>query len=95
MDRAERTAHQLERKVIDVAEAWELRGCIGQTFTALVLDARADRVEAQLVERPVRVTIRLHDTAAPLALGARIGAKLVSVTVSSGTTEFELTPTPA
>jgi VacB/RNase II family 3'-5' exoribonuclease len=95
MDRAERTAHQLERKVIDVAEAWELRGCIGQTFTALVLDARADRVEAQLVERPVRVTIRPHDTAAPLALGARIGAKLVSVTVSSGTTEFELTPTPA
>jgi hypothetical protein len=41
------------------------------------------------------VTIRPHDTAAPLALGARIGAKLVSVTVSSGTTEFELTPTPA
>jgi exoribonuclease R len=90
MDEAERRANSLERKVVDIAEAWELHGSVGAIFTALVLDASAQRIEAQLVEYPVRATIRLADGAPALPLGAKVRVKLVSVAVEEGTAEFQL-----
>jgi exoribonuclease R len=90
MDEAERRANSLERKVVDIAEAWELHGSVGAIFTALVLDASAQRIEAQLVEYPVRATIRLADGSFALPLGAKVRVKLVSVAVEEGTAEFQL-----
>jgi exoribonuclease R len=90
MDEAERRSNQLEREVVDVSEAWELRGDVGKIFTALVLDVRADRIEAQLVEKPVRAGIRVTGGASGLGLGAEVRVKLVGVRVEEGKTEFQL-----
>lgn len=90
MDEAERRSNQLEREVVDVSEAWELRGDVGKIFTALVLDVRADRIEAQLVEKPVRAGIRVTGGASGLGLGAEVRVKLVGVQVEEGKTEFQL-----
>ena len=95
MDEAERKSNQLERKVVDVAEAWELRDCVGQTFAALVLDSSAERIEAQLLDRPIRATIRVNGGAPSLPLGERVHAKLVSVDVAAGKADFQLLATPS
>jgi VacB/RNase II family 3'-5' exoribonuclease len=90
MDEAERKSNQLEREVVDVSEAWELRGDIGKTFTALVLDVGSGRIEAQLVEKPVRAAIPVANGAPALPLGSEVRVKLVGVQVEEGKTEFQL-----
>jgi exoribonuclease R len=90
MDEAERKSNRLEREVVDVSEAWELRGDVGKSFTALVLDVRAERIETQLVEKPVRATIPVAGGAPALGLGTEVRVKLVGVEVAEGKTEFQL-----
>jgi exoribonuclease R len=90
MDEAERKSNRLEREVVDVSEAWELRGDLEKTFTALVLDVSASRIEAQLVEKPVRAAIPLAGGAPALELGSKVRVKLVGVKVEEGKTEFRL-----
>ncbi len=90
MDEAERRSNQLEREVVDVSEAWELRGDVGKSFTALVLDVKANRIDAQLVEKPVRASIPVDGNAPALGLGTRVRVRLVGVEVEAGKTEFQL-----
>ncbi len=90
MDQAERTAHRLERRVVDVAEAWVLRARVGETFPAVVLDVRPDRVEAQIPDPPIRARVALRGGTRPLALGERVRVRLQRVEPAEGTVEFAL-----
>ena len=90
MDEAGRRSGRLERRVLDIAEAWELRERIGASFGALVLDARDDEFEAQLEEVPVRARVPLPAGASPLELGQEVEVRLVAVELEEGRAEFEL-----
>ncbi|HEX5581656.1 MAG TPA: RNB domain-containing ribonuclease [Gemmatimonadaceae bacterium] len=80
---ASRRANQLERRVVDVAEAWSLRGRCGETFPAVVVDVRGDDVEVQVEEPPIRATVRA-DGAPPPRLGARRRVRLEGVDLEDG-----------
>jgi exoribonuclease R len=54
MDEAERREAKFERRAVDIAEAWVLRGRIGERFAATVLGARGGDVEVQIEDPPVR-----------------------------------------
>jgi exoribonuclease R len=92
MEEADRRSHALERKMIDVAEAWTLRGREGDRFPATVLDVRADRIDAQIEEPPVRAKLPAKNGSRELALGEQIQVRLQSVEVAKGSVRFELQP---
>ena len=89
MDAAERRTGQLERRVVDVAEAWELRDRVGTTLPAVVLDVRKEWVEVQVAEPPVRMRVPRAD-GRELALGARVEVKVAEVVVEEGRVELAL-----
>jgi VacB/RNase II family 3'-5' exoribonuclease len=91
MDAAERRSNQLERRVVDIAEAWELRDRVGATLPAVVLDARREWVEVQIADPPVRTRVARTDGPAELALGAELRVKVAEVSVEEGKVELELT----
>jgi exoribonuclease R len=88
MNDTETRANKLERGVVDIAEAWALRGREGERFAATVLDARGDRVEVQIEDPAVRVQAS-GGGAAP-ELGARVRVRLAAVSVEEGGLEFVL-----
>jgi exoribonuclease R len=90
MDEAGRRSGRLERRVLDIAEAWELRERVGARFGALVLGARADEFEAQLEEVPVRARVVLPHGAAQPRLGEEVELRLTAVALEEGRAEFEL-----
>jgi exoribonuclease R len=90
MDAAEHRSNQLERRVVDVAEAWELRDRVGDTLPAVVLDARKEWVEVQIAAPPVRTRVPRASSAAELALGAQVQVKVVEVSVEEGKVGLEL-----
>jgi exoribonuclease R len=90
MNGADRRAATLERKVVDSAEAWELRGRAGEVFPALVLDQGGRWLEAQLVDVPVRARVPIAATAPPAALGARVRLRLLSVDLAAAECRFEM-----
>ncbi|HEX8432368.1 MAG TPA: RNB domain-containing ribonuclease [Longimicrobium sp.] len=88
MNATESRANKLEREVVDVAEAWALRGREGERFAAVVLDVRHGKPEVQIESPAVRVAA---DRAAPddrLEVGQRIHVKLRGVTVETGRLDF-------
>jgi exoribonuclease R len=90
MNDADRRASTLERKVVDAAEAWELRRRVGESFRALVLDQGSSWLEAQLVDLPVRARIPIAGAAPPAALGAEVRLRLDSVDLAAGACRFEI-----
>ena len=88
MNDTETRANKLERGVVDIAEAWALRGREGERFSATVLDVRGDRVEVQIEEPAVRV--QASGGAAAPELGARVQVRLAAVSVEEGALEFVL-----
>lgn len=88
MDEAERTSGKLERKVVDVAEAWTLRGREGERFPAAVLGARGDDVEVQIEWPPVRVSVPARGRDA--RPGAAVHVTLEKADVETGTLRFAL-----
>lgn len=89
MHTAQRKAARLERRVVDIAEAWTLRERVGAVFSATAVGTRGDSVELQIEEPPIRATV---GASAPVQLGAEVGVKLVGVDVPEGRVHFELTP---
>ncbi|HEY0972091.1 MAG TPA: RNB domain-containing ribonuclease [Gemmatimonadales bacterium] len=85
---ASRRANRLERRVVDVAEAWSLRGRCGELFAAVVVDVRGDDVEVQVEDPPVRATVRAQGGAPPL--GARCRVRLVEVELEAGRIRLEI-----
>ncbi|HEU0015261.1 MAG TPA: RNB domain-containing ribonuclease [Longimicrobium sp.] len=88
MDGAESRAAKLERRAVDVAEAWLLRERVGQRFAATVLGARDGGVEVQIEDPPVRASADAPGD--PPAPGAHVTVRLARVSVPEGKTWFEL-----
>ncbi len=57
MQEAQRKANRLERRVVDIAEAWTLRDSIGKGFSGVVVGRRGEAIEVQIEEPPVHATI--------------------------------------
>jgi exoribonuclease R len=88
MDEAERKSGKLERQVVDVAEAWTLRGREGDEFAAAVLGARGDDVEVQIESPPIRVAVPARGRAA--LPGSAVRVRLAEADVAAGRLRFEL-----
>ena len=89
MDAADGRASALERRVVDIAEAWALRGRIGELLPAVVVDARRGEVEVQVDVPPIRAEVRVGDAPVP-PLGARVDVRLAAVDQASGRIRLEL-----
>jgi exoribonuclease R len=90
MDEAGRRSGRLERRVLDIAEAWELRERVGSRFSALVLDSREEEFEAQLEEVPVRARVTLPAGAPTPRLGEEVEVRLTRVELEEGRADFAL-----
>lgn len=90
MNEADSRAGRLERRAVDIAEAWTLRGCEGRTYPAVVLGFRGRDVEVQVEEPPVRATARHADGAPRVEPGQRVRVRLAGVDPEAGEVRFEL-----
>ncbi|MEP7021350.1 MAG: RNB domain-containing ribonuclease [Pseudonocardiales bacterium] len=85
MEEADRRAHEVDRAVIDMTEAWLLRDRVGQTFGAMVIDADERAGTVVLDEPPVRARC----DGAALPVGDRINVRLVTADVATRSVRFE------
>jgi exoribonuclease R len=92
MREAQRRASRLERAAVEAAEAWTLRGRVGETFDAVVLAVTDARAEVQIEEPPVRSEIHRPAGEAEPRPGAEIRVRLVSVDAAAGRVTLETAP---
>jgi exoribonuclease R len=78
-----RRASAVEAAVVDMVEALVLAAQVGETFPAIVVDARKGRSQVQLLDPPVVAAL-----AAPLPLGERVTIRLDAVDVARRTVTF-------
>lgn len=90
MNEADARAAKLERRTVDIAEAWTLRGCEGRSYPATVLGARGGEVEVQVEEPPVRATARREGGEPRVEPGDTVSVRLISVDVEGGETRFQV-----
>jgi exoribonuclease R len=89
MAMSDRRSHDLERAMIDLAEAVSLSGRVGETFRAVVVEVR----EAN-DDRPARATVQLREPAVrarctgDLPLGQEVDVRLVVADPVTRTVEF-------
>lgn len=88
METAARRESLLERRIVDIAEAWSLRGRAGEVFEAVVIDAQRTTAEVQVEEPPIRAEVEV--TGDPPPLGARVAVRLAAVDFASGHLRLEL-----
>ena len=89
MDAASQKESTLERRVVDIAEAWTLRGRVEEVLPAVAVDLRRDEVEVQIEAPPIRATAAVGDAPLP-RLGARLQVRLAAVDVESGRVRLDL-----
>lgn len=92
LEGAGRRERALERRVVDLAEAWTLRDRVGAVLPAVAVDVRRGEVEVQLEDPPVRATLSLADGAVAPPLGARVAVRLAAMDLATGTLELALLP---
>ncbi|HEX2202494.1 MAG TPA: RNB domain-containing ribonuclease [Longimicrobium sp.] len=92
MDEAERKEGRMERGAVDIAEAFLLRGRVGETFPATVLGVKNREAEVQIEDPPVRVSAARPKDAPWLDLGQRATVRLAGVDVEAGKLNFVLEP---
>jgi VacB/RNase II family 3'-5' exoribonuclease len=86
MAEADRRAHELDRAVVDLAEAWVLQHRVGESFDAVVVESNGRSGTVQLHDPAVRA--RLEATDPPL--GASVRVVLVTADVPSRRVTFRL-----
>jgi exoribonuclease R len=86
MATSDRRTREVERAVLDATEAWLLRGRLGQTFSAVVVDAEDGRGTVVLD----RLAIRGRCTGEGLAPGTRVQVRLEEADVAGRTVRFSL-----
>lgn len=86
MAQADRRAHEVDRAVVDMTEAWLLQGRIGQTFQATVLDAD-EKAATVAIEEPA---VRARCSGKELPIGQELGVRLVEADIASRTVRFEV-----
>ena len=84
-----RRANALERRAVDVGEAWALRERVGELLPAVAVDVRGAEVEVQLDEPPVRASVTAG-AGGPPPLGAPVSVRLAGVDVEAGAVRLEL-----
>jgi exoribonuclease R len=84
MQHADQLAHAADRAVVDATEAWLLRDRVGETFTAMVIDAE-NSSGTVLLDRPA---VRARCDGDALPVGERIAVRLVSADVGARTVRF-------
>jgi exoribonuclease R len=84
MAAADRRAHEADRAVIDMTEAWLLQERIGQRFRATVIDANTHSATIVLDEPAVRARCAGEN----LTVGATIPVTLVGADVAKRTVSF-------
>ena len=89
MAAAERKSSRLERRVVDVAEAWELRDRVGSTVSGVVLDVRAEWVEVQIAESPVRTRVPRPAGSPEPGLGTTVELRVAAVRPAEGAVDLE------
>ncbi len=82
MAEATRKANQLERRVVDIAEAWALKDRVGATLRATVIDTQR-AIEVQVEDPPIRATLA-DGEGAPPPLGATVRVRVEAVNVEAG-----------
>ena len=87
MARADALSGQVERAVIDLAEAAMLRGREGEQFAAVVTDVDERGTRMQLCDLPVVTRIVAHK----VAPGDALTVSLVSADIATGKIEFQRT----
>lgn len=92
MNGADARAAKLERRAVDVAEAWTLRGCEDRVYPATVLGPRGGGVEVQLEEPPVRAVALPADGAPRPEPGRRVRVRVAAADVEAGEVRLELAP---
>lgn len=90
MQEAGRRSGQLERRVLDIAEAWQLREREGFEFDARVISVRDGGFEGQLEEVPVRAWVETRKGVEIPSLGEEVRVRLVGVRVEEGELDFSL-----
>lgn len=86
MEAANRKEHRLQRRVVDMAEAWVLRGRVGECFTATVLESRRGRAEIELDDPAVRTTMNAPENG--LEPETRVTVRLTAVDPEKGRVVF-------
>jgi exoribonuclease R len=87
MAEADRRAHEVDRAVVDMAEALVLEQRCGEMFRGVVVEAGEKGGEVQLRDPAVRA--RLDGGGQPLPLGEEVDVRLVSVDVAKRRVTFE------
>jgi exoribonuclease R len=85
MTAADRRARAVERASIDLVEAATLAPHVGETYTAVVVEANGKRGVVQLADPAVRARC----DGADLPLGQRLEVRLVEADVSARSVRFE------
>jgi exoribonuclease R len=86
MARADHLAHEVDRAVVDMTEAWLLRDSVGSVFTAVVIDAD-DHAGTVVLDDPA---VRARCTGTNLPVGQRVQVRLVTADVEQRQVRFEL-----
>jgi exoribonuclease R len=84
MASADRRSHEIDRAVVDLAEAVLLAPRVGETFQAVVVESGPKGGQVQLTDPAVRA----HCEAAPLPLGERIPVRLAVADPTTRTVTF-------
>lgn len=84
MAAADQHAHQVDRAVVDLAEAYLLQGRVGEAFSAVVMDAGKESAKIAVDDPPVRATC----TGAGLLEGQRIAVRLSEADPGTRTVRF-------
>jgi exoribonuclease R len=90
MAASDRRTREVERAVVDATEAWLLQDRVGQTFTAVVVDAEDGRGTVVLDDH----AIRGRCTGEGLRPGTRVGVRLEEADVAARSIRFTLAAAP-
>ena len=84
MAASDHRAHETDRAVVDMVEAWLLREQVGHEFDAVVLDARPESAHIAVDDPPIRAGCDGHD----LGEGSRIRVRLSTADVAARQVRF-------
>jgi exoribonuclease R len=86
MAEADRLAHEVDRAVVGITEAWLLKDRVGQHFPAVVIDAQ-DHAGTVVLDEPA---VRARCDGDALHVGERVGVILVEADVARREVRFRL-----
>ena len=90
MAKADGRASAADRAIIDLVEALEVEGRVGEEFDGLVLESGSGGLVVQVVEPPVRSRVRLGSIAVNPSAGEHVKVRLTAVDVEARSVTFEL-----